>query len=428
VNQPVSVLVFPGGTEAGLEIRRALGLLKNIRLTSAGSGKSNHAPFVFERHYEIPTIHESDWIDRLNAIIGEQGIDYIFPAHDDVLVALVENATRIHAQILSSPLETCLITRSKSETYRVLQNVLPVPRLFASAGDVAEFPVFVKPDKGEGSRGARLVESEADLRDVLAKDPTLIIMENLPGPEYTVDCFSDRERGVLFSGGRERIRTRNGISVHSRPTRSPSFRDYAVRISGCLAIHGAWFFQVKQNTAGEFTLLEVAPRIAGTMALHRVLGVNFPLLALYEARREPLTIAPLDVAVEVDRALENRFRHNIVYDVVYVDLDDTLLLNGKVNLDVVRFLYQCHNNGKAIILLTKHAADLNATLDRHRLTGLFDKVIHCKSGDSKADCITASAAILIDDSFAERALVSRERGILTFDCSMLELLLEDRSA
>jgi len=427
VNKPVSVLVLPGGTEAGLEIRRSLAPLKNVTLTSAGSGTSNHAAFVFERHFQIPTIHEPNWIQALNAVIAEQSIDYVFPAHDDVLVALVENAEQINAAVLASPLETCRITRSKSETYRLLKHVLPVPRMFSSASEVNEYPVFIKPDKGEGSRGALLVHSEKDLHALVEKDPTSIIMEYLPGVEYTIDCFSDRDRGLLFSGGRERVRTRNGISVNSRVADSPYFRDYALKISGHLKLHGAWFFQLKESRSKELTLLEVAPRIAGTMGLHRVLGVNFPLLSIYEHRREPLTIMPLRVAVEVDRALENRFRHDVEYDIAYFDLDDTLLLNGKVNLEVVRFLYQCLNKGKSVVLITKHSRDLNATLARHRLTGLFDRIVHCKKGDSKADCIVEPRAILIDDSFSERALVARERGILTFDCSMLEMLIDDRS-
>ena len=49
-----------------------------------------------------------------------------------------------------------------------------------------------------------------------------IVCEYLPGEEYTVDCFSDREHGLLFAGARVRRRTRNGISVNTAPVASRS--------------------------------------------------------------------------------------------------------------------------------------------------------------------------------------------------------------
>lgn len=52
----LSVLVFPGGTEIGLEIWRSLKDCKEIRLYSAGSEVSNHAPYVFARHFNLPSV------------------------------------------------------------------------------------------------------------------------------------------------------------------------------------------------------------------------------------------------------------------------------------------------------------------------------------------------------------------------------------
>jgi hypothetical protein len=204
------------------------------------------------------------------------------------------------------------------------------------------------------------------------------------------------------------------------------FQEYADAISSTLTFHGAWFFQLKRSRFGVLTLLEVAPRIAGTMALHRVLGVNFPLLSIYEQERLPIQIITNDVAVDIDRALVNRYRHNIQYSSVYVDLDDTLILNDKVNTELVRFLFQCVNAGKRLVLVTKHTGEVGQTLQRHRLTGIFDEIVHCDRGTCKADFIVEPDAIFIDDSFSERRAVREARDVQTFDCSMLEMLIEER--
>ena len=135
------VQVFPGGTEVGLEIQRAPCECKDVRLHSAGLGASNHAPHVFAWHFVIPSVYEPGWIASLSKIIIEQGVDHVFPAYDDVLVPLVQNAERIEVRIVSSPMETCLITRSKSQTNRLLAGVLPVPKHYDKPKAVDRYPV-----------------------------------------------------------------------------------------------------------------------------------------------------------------------------------------------------------------------------------------------------------------------------------------------
>lgn len=421
-----NVLVFPGGTEIGLEIQRALRDCKDVQLFSAGLDISNHAPYVFRRHFTIPSIHESSWLECLNRVILDHAIDYVFPAYDDILLALVENCHRIKARIITSPRETCLITRSKSQTYQHLQGIVPVPVLYETEAEIPNYPVFTKPDRGQGSQDTHVVRSEQQLHVLLKDRNDLIVMEFLPGPEYTVDCFSDRHRGLLYCGGRRRTRTRNGISMNSQLVDNDVFIKYARAISSCLSLHGAWFFQLKEDWKGDCKLLEIAPRIAGTMGLHRVMGVNFPLLSIYEQEGVHVSIRPNTVELEIDRALVNRFKHNIKYETVYVDLDDTLIVHGKINLSLVKFLYQCVNQKVRIVLLTRHASDIENTLRQHKLSGLFDQTIHVEPSQCKTDYIVPDDAIFIDDSFSERGRVAERFGIPTFDCSMLEMLLDDR--
>jgi len=419
-----NVLVFPGGTEIGLEIQRALCQCKNINLYSAGQDCSNHAPYVFNSYITVPSIFEEGWIESLNDVIDRFHIDYIYPAYDDIIVALARNAERIKAKVVSSPLETCVITRSKSKTYALLKDVVPVPRVYDDVEEVAGYPVFIKPDRGQGSQGAQKIDSKEELIVARERGDDIIIMEYLPGEEYTIDCFSDRDAGLMFCRGRQRARVKNGISMDSYPVDNEMFVACARAITEKLKLYGAWFFQLKGDGAGTLKLLEIAPRIAGTMAMHRVLGINFPLLSIYEQERIPVDIMLNDVHVQIDRALENRYKHDISYDTVYIDLDDTIILDGKVNLMAVQFLFKCVNEGVKIILLTRHIADVGATLKKYRLGGIFDDVIQIGKADDKSDYIVEKNAIFIDDSFSELKKVRERRGILTFDCSMLEVLVK----
>ncbi len=419
-----NVLVFPAATEIGLEILQALRASKEVRLFGAGQDIPNHATFAYPEYHILPSIYDHDWLERLVAVCNALSIDYIFPAYDDVLVALTKEVKRIPATLITSPPLTCELTRSKSATYKLLAGDIPVPRLYSSIADIDVYPVVVKPDRGQGSMGVHKVENEEALKAVIGaiKDP--IICEYLPGEEYTVDCFSDRERGVLFAGARSRRRTRNGISVNTVTEDIPEAEVLANIISRKIDLHGGWFFQVKRAVNGRLALLEVAPRIAGSMAAHRVRGVNFPLLSIFEQERLPISIRPNPGSVQMDRALNNRYAYKVRFEVLYVDLDDTLLLNGRVNIPLIKLVFQCLNEGKRVILVTRHRGDLQGTLARHRLTGLFDQVVHVAEGDRKSKYLTEPNAIFVDDSYAERMEVRDNTGMLTFDCSMIEVITE----
>lgn len=419
--------MFPGGTEIGLEIQRALGHLKEVELVGGGSPLDVHGPLAYLRYHTLPSVDEPGWVEALQAVIAAESIDFVFPAHDDAMTALVAHADELDAQVIASPAETARLTRSKRATYAALAGIVPVPRVFDDPADVDEFPVFVKPDSSQGSRGAALVSDAAELRRWIELGSDLV-MEHLPGEEHTVDCFSDRERGVLFVRGRQRLRTRAGISVWSRAAGDQElFGRYARLIAERIQLHGAWFFQVRADRDGVPTLLEVAPRIAGTMALNRVLGVNFPLLSIYEALRIPVELRAIDVDAVIDRPLTNRYAHDLRYGHVYVDLDDTLIVRGAVNVPLAAFLFQCINKGQRLVLLTRHRHDVPTTLGKFRLAGLWDDVVRIGDDEEKADHIGETDAILIDDSFRERRDAHARLGIATFDSSMIELLVDHRA-
>ena len=421
------VLVFPGGTEIGLELRQALMFVRDIELHSVADDSSNHAPYTYLRHEVVPSITEAGWLDAIREYVQKHRIDYVFGAHEDVLLELARHEDELGATLVAPTLDVLETARSKSRTYGVLQGVVRVPRVYDPATvDASLLPLFVKPDRGAGSRGASVIRSMQELQSSLSVDEDMLVSEYLPGDELTVDCLSDRDAGVLYCQPRIRVRMRDGISMDSFPVDEPEALEISRAIQERIPLRGAWFFQLKKSASDEWVLLEVGARIGGTMAVSRCSGVNLPLLSMYEAERRPIKILKNPQAIRIDRALVNRFSSDLLYSAVYVDLDDTLLIGGRVNTTLIRFLYQALNAGHRLVLVTRHAGDLAQTLAQHRLTELFDQVHHLGPDERKSHCIAERDAILIDDSFGERLEVFDALGIATFDCSMLEVLIDER--
>jgi len=418
-----NILVFPCGSEIGLEINRSLAYSKHFTLYG-GNSVDDHGRFVYQNYISgIPFVDEANFIEEINKIVELHKIDFIIPAHDSVLLKMAENQGLIKAAVVTSCVETCEICRSKRRTYDFFNDIIPTPIIY-NIDQKINFPVFLKPEVGQGTKGAYKANTKKEIDFYFKKDSTLLILEFLPGKEYTVDCFTDKNGNLLFAEGRERIRISNGISVNSKPIKNSSFQRFARIINEKLSFRGAWFYQVKERSNGEIVLMEIAPRIAGTMALYRVLGINFVQLSLFDRMGEDISILKNKFDIEIDRALFARFSFKKHFSYIYIDLDDTIICDNKINTDVIKFLYQAKNMGKKIILLSKHKENIKKTLSKFAISDLlFDKIISIKENQNKVNYIKKIDSIFIDDSFDERKAVFDELNIPVFSLDSIEALL-----
>lgn len=421
-----NILVFPCGSEIGLEIHRSLKYAIHVNLIGANS-MDDHGKFVYERYIgDLPFVNREEFIPALKKVIEEYKIDAIYPAMDNVITKISACQEELGCRVIASPAETTAICLSKTKTYDALEGAVNIPKVYSSIDAVDVYPVFMKPAIGYGSRGAKLIHTKEQATEHLAAYPTSIILENLPGAEYTVDCFTNRKGELLFSKPRKRNRVSNGISVNTKPVyeKDAVCEEMAKAINNRLKLRGAWFFQVKENTKGDLSLLEVASRLGGSSSLYRNLGVNFALLSVFDAFDYDVNIFYNDYHIELDRALDNKYKLDIEFNRAYIDFDDCLLLVDKVNTALVALLYQFLNEGKELILITKHEKDIHESLRKLRLDNLFHQIIHLTKDHRKYEYMQKEGAIFIDDSHAERFQVHEQLGIPVFAPDNIECLLK----
>lgn len=420
-----NILVFPCGSEIGLEIHRSLKYSTHINLFGASSF-DDHGKYVYQNYISgLPFFDHPEFIRYLKKVIVKHQIDAIYPSMDSVVTKLAIHEEELGCKVIGSPELTTKICLSKLETYKVLDGKVLVPKMYESIEKITCYPVFMKPATGYGSRGAKLIHTDEGARQHLKSFPTSLILEYLPGKEYTVDCFTDKRNRLLFAGPRERSRITNGISVNTVSIQKGQARffEFARRITSTIQFRGAWFFQVKENYNGDLALLEVACRLGGSSGLFRNLGVNFALLSVFDAFGHEVQILPNNYTIALDRALSNRYKIGIDFSHVYVDFDDCIIVNEQINTELILFLYKSINEKKKIILITKHAKNLDRSLEKFRLRSLFDEIIHLKSDEEKWRYVTNLHSIFIDDSFKERRDVYKNLKIPVFSPDAVESLL-----
>jgi len=313
----VKVLVFPCGSEVGLEIYRSLAKDIHVELLGASSESSNHGKYLYRDYTEgLPYITDHTFLDVMNTLIRKRQIDSVFPTMDNVALKLATHEKYLACKFIGSPLETYQICCSKRLTYEMFSKIIRVPKLYPNLDDVTRWPIFLKPDCGYGSRGTRLVGSREEAQFHLSREQGLLAM--------------DMDVSILVN----------------------------------------------------------------------------------------------DFQIEIDRAFASKFRTDLSYRHVYIDLDNCLICNEVVNTEAVAFLYQCVNRGIGIHLLTHHAACVDQTLKQARLNGLFDSISRLQSGERNTEAFHHTDAIFIDDSFAERRDVQERKGIPVFAPDAIECLLD----
>ena len=426
--KPKNVLVFPAGSEISHEIFNSLKYSKFVKLFG-GTSIDDHSGYMYKNLITgFPYVTDDNFINFLNNVIDKYNIDCVYPAHDSACYIISENKSKIHAQVIITDFNTTKICRSKKETYKFFEGEGFTPKVYTNVDEISQYPVFLKPDIGEGSKGTQIVYNRNELEFYEKRNSELLICEYLPGKEYTVDCFTDRYGNLRTVNVRSRDRIKSGISVRScNVVLNDEIKKMAIHINSLLSFRGAWFFQVKADNNNEFKLLEISPRIPGSMGVSRNLGINFPLLTLFDFWNMDVDIISAKYDLTVDRALSNEYYINIEYEYVYVDYDDTLVINNKVNNILIMFLYQCVNNNKKVYLITKHRGNIENEIDKYKLPrNLFDKILLLSDQDDKVKYIKEKNAIFIDDSFAERKKVNKEIGIPVFDVDMIESLIDWR--
>lgn len=134
---------------------------------------------------------------------------------------------------------------------------------------------------------------------------TMLLMEFLEGPEYSVDCVGDAGRLVAAVVRRKLPQAGSGQLIDMRP----DILDATARLCADYRLNGVFNAQFREG-GGRPRLLEINPRMSGGIGMACMAGPNLPYIALsgfdlgfdqveIPAIREGMRVAEVSSAVEV---------------------------------------------------------------------------------------------------------------------------------
>lgn len=307
----------------------AAGILKcleqdnNVHVVSADADPEATGKYLVKEFVCIPTADKPDFTDKVLSICRKKNIHVLMPLVTKELIPLSQRIKEFElagTKLLVSSTASLEIANNKSRLYeflqwrglkipdfRVVENVEQFQNAVAELGHPSKQVCF-KPSVSNGSRGFRIITEQFNEADILfnqkpinvfirlndalrvlssAHFPELLVSQYLPGDEYSVDCLCNQGNALLVLP-RLRKKMVNGISVKGEFVREDKIIDYCTRIIKELQLHGNIGIQVKANDEGEFLVLEINPRVQGTISASLGAGVNLPLLAVKQELGLPI--------------------------------------------------------------------------------------------------------------------------------------------
>ncbi len=310
---PLRILVTGAGGPAAIAAMKSLQAEESVQLVAADMDPWAAGLYLTPERILVPAGSAPEFTDVLLARCRALGVDVVLPTVDAELQPLArarETFTEAGVALLLAPAAALDVILDKLSLATHCAGVVRVPRTepFGPSVEVASwtYPVVVKPRRGSGSRGVVIVDSAAGLA-ALDRSPSLIVQEFLPGEEYSVDVLADADGRVVASVPRLRARVDSGVSVGGRTVHDPEVEWFGRAVAQATGITYVANVQCRRDRAGHPALLEVNPRMPGTLGLTIASGVDMPRLALASLLGRPLP-ANIDFCERaVVRFLDERF-------------------------------------------------------------------------------------------------------------------------
>lgn len=318
---PLTLVVTAVGCPGGPSI------LKSLRRAAAAAGRSlrlvgtDCRPAAAGRHlcddfHVVPAGVDPEYLPVLADLCRRVGAAVVLPLASPELQPLAWERENWPCRVAVSPVSALAAVEDKAWLYgltvrcgrpdlvprHVLARTWPELAAAVQTMGYPARPVAVKPPLAHGSRGFRILREDrgglaglleekpdgtvttlAEMERVLAQAdpfPSYLAMEYLPGEEWSVDVLAAPGGRSLAAVPRRRVETRGGICTVSEVAANPELAAAAAGLVAAAGLEYAVNLQFRQADDGRPRLLEVNPRLAGTVAATVGAGLNLPWLTV----------------------------------------------------------------------------------------------------------------------------------------------------
>jgi len=329
----VNVLITGAGAPGAPGIIKSLRLAteRNVRIIGVDMDP-NSVGFAMVDKWHIGTTATSEsFITRILEICREENVDVVIPLVTNELPKFAQNLAKFEKagiKVLVTGQEGLKTANNKHLLMQsCIEQAIPTPEFYRvqswseferAVYDLGypEVSVCFKPPVSRGMRGFRILTNDLNALDLLMNHkpmdtltdintmrntlesanpfPELLVMEYLPGNEYSIDLLADRG-DVKLVVPRLREKMKMGISFVGITENNTEIIANSKKIAATLKLHGNIGLQFKLDRDGIPKIIECNPRVQGTIVLCTAAGVNMVYNAVKTALGEPISDKQSDI-------------------------------------------------------------------------------------------------------------------------------------
>lgn len=248
--------------------------------------------------YPDPAEYPNEFVRSIERELQEHDYDMILPVNQRTVDTVVKHKSRLEAHtavpfLRYDRLEVALDKGATIEAARKFD--IPHPKTCLNdeidfdsiEPTLGGYPVVVKPRRESGGKGVSICESREELRRAYRRTtdrygPT-IVQEFIPNSgERGVYTMYDRSSTMSAVTVQHRLRSRppgGGASTYRETVSDPELVSLSDRLLSSLEWQGVAMAEYRYDRRdGEPKLMEINPRLWGSLALSKFAGVDFPYL------------------------------------------------------------------------------------------------------------------------------------------------------
>ncbi|MDE1766239.1 MAG: ATP-grasp domain-containing protein [Thaumarchaeota archaeon] len=274
----------------------------------------------------MPRGDSKRYVDHLLRLCKKEKIDVIMPGSNPEILTISKNKDFLISNYIYpaiSEYDAITKTMDKNLVYKILEkNKISIPDFFHVQSKkeflqairklgYPKFPVCFKPSSytsSGGARGFRILRKENSLKKIIldskpgsaeidydtalrlletSKNLDLLVMEYLPGREYSVYVLADKGK-TIYCIANLRERLEQFYSFQAVTINDERINSICKRIVNALDLSYNVNIQLKLSRNGIPKVVEINPRMGGSIVLPSAAGINMPYLAVKQAVGERL--------------------------------------------------------------------------------------------------------------------------------------------
>lgn len=295
---------------------------------------------LLNSYYKIPKYSDTNYIEELLKIAEAEKVDIIVPLIDFEIIQInkhIEKFNKFKLLMINTPEINQVL--DKANLFNFLKNNhVAVPNYFIAENykefkiackklDYKNQPICFKPAISSGSRGFRIIDNsipEYDLLqekpnsaytnykktyDILKKQkyfPKLLVMEYLPEEAYVIHVLA-KKGTIVYQIICKVINEVSSNLIEGEIIYNEEIKSYCKNVVDILKIDGIFGIELKRDKNGTLKMLEINPRIQGSINICNSIGINLPYFAIKQLYNEELPKVNTTKKLRIIRSYQETF-------------------------------------------------------------------------------------------------------------------------